>query len=59
MSTPLDWSEVTPRLKVRKHTIRTVPKRMKKLGEDPLRGVLEVTPDLMGALARLAERFEG
>jgi hypothetical protein len=32
---------------------------MKKLGEDPLRGVLEVTPDLMGALARLAERFEG
>jgi hypothetical protein len=31
---------------------------MKKLGEDPLAKVLELRPDLAGALARLAERLK-
>ena len=57
VSTPLRWSEVTNKLDIRKHTIRSVPKRMKRLeGGDPLLGVLNDKPDLAGALERLARR---
>ncbi len=57
VSTPLRWSEVTNRLDIRKHTIKTVPTRMKRLkGGDPLLGVLGDKPALMGALERLAAR---
>ena len=57
VSTPLKWSEVTQRLDIRKHTIRTVPARMKRLkGGDPFLGVLKDRPDLIGALGRLARR---
>ena len=57
VSTPLRWSEVTARLDVRKHTIKTVPARMKRLKSgDPFLGVLEDRPDLIGALGRLALR---
>jgi len=56
VSTPLRWSEVNGRLDPRRFTIRTVPRRMARLGEDPLRPVLEQSPDLVGALARLAAR---
>ena len=55
VSTPLAWSEVSSKLDVRKLNLRTVPKRLQKLGEDPLLPVLELRPDLMSALARLAE----
>ena len=55
VSTPLAWSEVSSKLDVRKLNLRTVPKRLQKLGEDPLLLVLELRPDLMTALARLAE----
>ena len=45
VSTPLKWSEVTQRLEIRKHTIRTVPARMKRLkGGDPFFGVLKDRP---------------
>jgi len=44
---------VNKRLKIENHTIKSMPKRMKRLGEDPLRPVLEVEPDLLGALERL------
>jgi bifunctional non-homologous end joining protein LigD len=57
VSTPLKWSEVMKSLDIRKHTIKTVPARMKRLkGGDPFSGVLEDRPDLIGALERLARR---
>ena len=56
VSTPLRWSEVNGRLDPRRFTIRTVPRRMGRLGEDPLRPVLDLSPDLVGALGRLAAR---
>ena len=57
VSTPLRWSEVTRRLDIRKHSIKTVPARMKRLkGGDPFLGVLKERPDLIGALGRLARR---
>ena len=41
-------------------TIRTMPKRgWSKLGEDPMRAVLDTTPDLAGALDRLIARVRG
>jgi len=57
VSTPLKWNEVTKTLDIRKHTIKTVPARMKRLkGGDPFLGVLQDRPDLIGALERLAGR---
>ncbi len=48
---------MTSKLDIRKHTIKTVPARMKRLkGGDPLLGVLDDKPDLMGALERLDRR---
>jgi bifunctional non-homologous end joining protein LigD len=53
VSVPLAWREVTKKLDIRRHTIRTVPDRMRKLGGDPLAPVLELAPDLGAALERL------
>jgi bifunctional non-homologous end joining protein LigD len=58
VSMPLRWSEVNGKLDPRKFTLETAPARMKRLGEDPLAKVLELRPDLAGALARLAERLK-
>jgi len=58
VSAPLEWSEVTKRLTILDHTIASMPKRLKRLGEDPMRPVLDLEPDLLGALARLANWFD-
>jgi bifunctional non-homologous end joining protein LigD len=58
VSAPLKWTGVTKRLHARAYTIENLPKRMRRLGEDPLAPVLELKPDLPSVLARLAERFE-
>src|SRR5438093_2593602 len=57
VSMPLKWSEVTPKLDIRKFTIKTASARMTKLGEDPLRPVLELKPDLVQALEQLHDRL--
>jgi bifunctional non-homologous end joining protein LigD len=53
VSTPLHWREVNRRLDLRRHTMKTVPQRMRKLKTDPLAEVIELVPDLAEALGRL------
>ncbi len=55
-SAPLKWSEVDGKLDPKRYTLKTLPARMKRLGEDPLAPVLTLKPDLHGALARLTAR---
>ncbi len=58
VSTPLRWREVREGLDIHRFTIRSVPRRFAQLKEDPLRPVLELTPDLPSVLDRLG-RFLG
>jgi bifunctional non-homologous end joining protein LigD len=57
VSMPLRWREVNARLTNERFTIENALRRMKRLGEDPCAGVLEVEADLPRALARLSERL--
>jgi bifunctional non-homologous end joining protein LigD len=57
VSTPLAWREVNRTLDLRRHTLKTVPQRMKKLKTDPLVGVIDLVPDLAEALGRLQEEL--
>ena len=57
VSTPLGWHEVNRGLDIHKFTIRSVPKRLARSKSDPLRPVLDETPDLPAVLARLASRI--
>ncbi len=57
VSAPLAWSEVNDELTIAQHSIRSVPERMEQMGTDPLAVVLELEPDLLGALSRLSGWF--
>jgi len=57
VSTPLSWSEVTKKLSLERYTIATMPARMRKLADDPMRDVLRASTDLGAVLARLAQRL--
>ena len=59
VSMPLRWREVTRRLDLGRYTIANAAARMRRLGDDPLRPLLEAKPDLIGALERLQERVPG
>ena len=58
VSAPLRWQEVNARLDFRKFTLETLPRRVKRMKEDPCVQVLDDQPDLEAALAKLAERVE-
>jgi bifunctional non-homologous end joining protein LigD len=58
VSAPLKWSEVNKRLRIENHTIKSLPQRMKRLGEDPLAPILDEEPDLIEALERLTTWFD-
>ncbi|HVS62845.1 MAG TPA: DNA ligase D [Thermoanaerobaculia bacterium] len=55
VSAPLRWSEVTPKLELGKFTIESMPVRVARQKRDPMLRVLEESPDLVSALARLTE----
>ena len=59
VSMPLEWHEVNDRLAISQHTIANALERMEKLGRDPVRPVLEVTPDLPAVLERLLGKVGG
>ncbi len=54
VSAPLRWTEVTRKLDFRKHTLTTLPRRMKRMKSDPCASVLDDDPDLEAAIAALA-----
>jgi bifunctional non-homologous end joining protein LigD len=56
VSMPLKWSEVKAGLAIGDFTIANAPRRMQRLKQDPLRGVLEERPDLPAVLERLQGR---
>ncbi len=58
VSTPLRWTEVTKRLDFRKFTLESLPKRIKRMKDDPCVAVLDDEPDLQAALAALAGLLE-
>lgn len=59
VSAPLRWSEVTPSLDISRFTIRSMPRRLARLADDPLAGVLTERPDIRLGLERLADKLRG
>jgi bifunctional non-homologous end joining protein LigD len=53
VSVPLDWDELSPRLKSNAFTIRTVPGRLKKLRRDPWKDIDKSRTDLRAVLRAL------
>ncbi len=57
VSAPLRWREVRPGLTLDRFDIRSMPRRVRAMKEEPLRPLLALRPDLPGALARLERRL--
>jgi bifunctional non-homologous end joining protein LigD len=49
VSVPLSWDELGPRLRPERHTLRSVPRRLASLREDPWRGYEAARRPLDGA----------
>lgn len=57
VSTPLDWDEVHDGLEPASHTLKSVPERLRRLGRDPMCGVLTESCDLQEVLVGLTRRL--
>ena len=57
VSMPLLWDEVNASLDPKLFTITNAIARMERLGDDPVRAVLSVVPDLQSVLQRLAAKL--
>ena len=55
VSAPLRWREVRKGLEIGRHTIRSLPRRLARMKDDPVLPVLEVETDLASVLTRLQE----
>ena len=53
---PLEWKDVTARLKLERYNIKTARKRMLEHG-DPLAGVLKESIDMLAAIDALQQRL--
>jgi bifunctional non-homologous end joining protein LigD len=58
VSMPLEWKEVTARLKLERYNIKNARKRMLERG-DPLVGVLTESVDMLAAIGALQRRLSG
>ena len=58
VSAPLRWREVNSKLGLHKFTLKTLPRRVKRMKQDPCVQVLDDTPDLEAVLAKLGERLQ-
>ena len=56
VSMPLEWKDVTARLKLERYNIKTARKRMLEHG-DPLAGVLKESIDMLAAIDALQQRL--
>jgi bifunctional non-homologous end joining protein LigD len=56
VSMPIEWKDVTARLKLERYTIKTARKRMLERG-DPLAGVLTESIDMLAAIDSLQTRL--
>ncbi len=59
VSMPLKWSEVNGKIANPKFHLKNAVTRMRRLSEDPLRPILDSSPDLPRALALLASIISG
>jgi bifunctional non-homologous end joining protein LigD len=59
VSAPLRWREVSKNLDVARFTMKSMPRRLASMKDDPLLGVLTDAPDIKAGLAALARQFGG
>ena len=59
VSAPLRWREVSKNLDVARFTIKSMPRRLASMRDDPLLGMLTDAPDIKAGLGALARQFGG